>query len=253
MRFVRAPSGWIGNLQWHDFSANPLPVDDQPSHADRQLEPPRPRASGIEVKHAVTRLLLGHVAVPINHRLESRSLRLEIELRKIVQHVNGNPADLDHFRLPQLASPCCLIHVAANGGHGSNRCKLIENSRIAHIAAVNDLLRSAQCFEGFRPQQTMRIRDDADEDGSSQLRLISEFISAWDGEPSIVLYVPCAFSSAASRRSRPNVARIGPDPRLIRFTPSAASSRTEGEPGTARTLTGQLRSVTILRIVSASR
>ena len=103
----------------------------------------------------------------------SGSLGFEIELRKIVQHVNGDAVELDHFRLRQLARPRPLVDVAANGGHGSNGCKLVENFRIAHIAAVNDLLRSAQRFERFRPQQSVRIGNDADKDRSSQFSVLS--------------------------------------------------------------------------------
>jgi len=167
MRLARASCG-IRNLQWHDFSPNPRSLDDQPSHADGQFEPPRPSAPGIEIKNAIARLVLGYVAVPINYCLESGGLRFEIELRKIVQHVNRDPSDLDYFRLRQLARPCCLVDVSANRGHGRDECKLVENFRIADIARVNDVLRSAQCFERFRPQQAVGVGDDADEDGSSQ-------------------------------------------------------------------------------------
>jgi len=86
------------------------------------------------------------MAVPVDHCLESRRLRLEIELRKIVQHVKGDPAELEHLGSRQLARPCSFVDVATDRGHGSNRCKLVENFRIAHIAGMNDVPRSAQSF-----------------------------------------------------------------------------------------------------------
>jgi len=121
------------------------------------------------------------MAVSVDDRLESGSLRFEIELRKIVQHVNGDATEFDHLGSRQLARPCPLVHVSANRSHGSNRCKLVENFRIAHIAGMDDVPRPAQSFEGLRPQQPMRIGDDADEDRSSQFSefdFIKAFISA---------------------------------------------------------------------------
>ena len=43
------------------------------SRPDRHRKPesPRPRASGIEVKHSIFRFLLGHMAVPVHHNLKS--------------------------------------------------------------------------------------------------------------------------------------------------------------------------------------
>jgi hypothetical protein len=54
------------------------------------------------------------------------------------------------------------IDVAAHRHHWSHLAQRIQNRRIADIAGVNDQLRAAQCFQRFRAQQSMRIRNQAD-------------------------------------------------------------------------------------------
>src|SRR3954454_9620938 len=73
----------------NDLSTNPIPVQHQPADRNRQLEPPRPRAARIEIEHAIPHLLLRNMAVPKDDRIESRSMRLQIESRQIVQDIDG--------------------------------------------------------------------------------------------------------------------------------------------------------------------
>ena len=72
--------------------------------------------------------------------LESRGFRLQIELRQVVQHINGKAADLDNFRLWQLARPCILVDVAANGGNWRDGCECGKDIGRADISRVNDVL-----------------------------------------------------------------------------------------------------------------
>ena len=110
------------------ISPRTLPcLHDQPSNRHRQFEAPRTCAAGIEVEHAVAHLLLRNVAVAGDHNLESGGFRLQIELREIVQHVDGNAADLDDFGLRQVCAPTRLVDIAADGGHGRDGCELLEN------------------------------------------------------------------------------------------------------------------------------
>jgi hypothetical protein len=96
-----------------------------------------------------------------------------VELREIVQHVDGNDAKLDNFGIWQLASPGAFINVAANGGYRCNRGKRFENLGCANVARMNDVLRPAQNFERFGAKQAVRVGDDADEDCSSQFSVLS--------------------------------------------------------------------------------
>jgi hypothetical protein len=163
--------------QHSDFSRDLSRADRHPCQAHRQLEPPRPRAARIEIKHAVLRLLLRNVAVPRDHNSESCSCRFQIELRQIVQHINGNAAELNNLSLGQLARPRFNIDIAANRGDRRKRRELVKNLRRANVACVNDVLRPAQRLQRFRTKQPVRVGDDADEEGGSQFSVLSSQFS----------------------------------------------------------------------------
>ena len=157
----------IHNL--HDFSLDLAAFYDQPAHADWQLEPPRSRAARIEIQHAVPRLLLRNVTVARDDHAECCSLRLQIKLRQIVEHVDTEAADLDHLGLMQPARPRAFVDVPANRCDGRNLRQFVENLRSTDIAGVNDVLRNAQRLERLRTKQPVGIGDDADENDISKL------------------------------------------------------------------------------------
>ena len=128
--------------------------------------------------------------------LASRSQRLQIEPRKIVQDVNGDARNLEEVGLRQLTSPSGLVDVATDRGHRGKRGELIKNFRAPNVTGVNDVLRASQRFQRFRSKQAMRVGDDADQDKSSQflgfgllisLAVMSAFTWAWDGASSMAL------------------------------------------------------------------
>ena len=149
-----------------DFCAKISAVHRKPADRHRQFEAPRACAAGIEIQHAISRLLLRNVAVAGDHDSESRHLRLQIELRQIVQHEDGNAAEFDDFRLRQSARPHVFVDVAADRAHRRNGCQVLKNLGRADVSRVNNVLRALQSGERFRAKQSVSIGDDADEDGS---------------------------------------------------------------------------------------
>jgi hypothetical protein len=54
-----------------------------------------------------------------------------------------------------------MIIVTADRCNRGKRRELFENARASDVAAVNDHVAPAQERHRFRPQQTMRVRDEA--------------------------------------------------------------------------------------------
>ena len=100
-----------------------------------------------------------------DHDFESCCFGLQVELRQIVQNVDGKAGDLDNFSLGQSARPGVVIDVAANGGYGGDGCEGGENLGCANVSCMNDVLRALQSCERFGAKQSVSIGDDADEDG----------------------------------------------------------------------------------------
>ncbi len=138
----------------------------------------RPRAAGITVKHSVARLLFGNVTVATNNDGESGGFGFEVQLRQIVQHIDGNATQFKHFGFRQLVRPRSFVDVAAHGYKRGDGGEFFKDLGRAYIPGMNDVFGSALGFEGLRTQQAVRIGDDADQDRqfsvlSSQFSVLS--------------------------------------------------------------------------------
>ncbi len=80
------------NAQFNYFHACASAFDCEFPYADRQLESPWPRTSGINEQNAVAVFTFRDMAVAGDHDVKSCGFRLEIELGNIVQHIDGNTA-----------------------------------------------------------------------------------------------------------------------------------------------------------------
>jgi len=111
--------------------------------------------------------------MPVDHDFEAGRFRFQIELSKIVQHVDGNAGEFDNFRLRQFMRPGFLVDVSADGRHGSEACEFLKNFRRAYIPGVNDVIGAPQGRQSFGPKQAVSIGNNADKNGSSQSLVFS--------------------------------------------------------------------------------
>ena len=135
-----------------------------------------------------------------DHDFEACGLGLQVELRQIVQDVNGKAADLDNFSFRQFARPGVVVDVAADHGDGGDGCEGVENFGRADVSGVNDVLRALQSREGFGAKQAVSVGDDADEDGGLSSR--SRF-SVRGGRSDAVLLAFHFFYELADADQRP--------------------------------------------------
>lgn len=117
------------------------------------------------------------MTVAVDHHVESSGFGLQIKLREIVEHIDGNSGDLENFGCGEIARPHVLVDVAADRGDGGDGGKFVENFGIADIAGMNDVFRALQGSERFGAKQAVRVGDDADDDGSSRFSVLSSRFS----------------------------------------------------------------------------
>ncbi len=104
------------------------------------------------------------MTVAADHNCKSRSLGLEIQLCQIVKDVDRDAIRFENVSFRETARPASLVDIAAHGGDGSNRRKLLNDLGRTHIPGMNNVIRPAQSFDCLRTQQTVSIRYDADQD-----------------------------------------------------------------------------------------
>ena len=61
----------------------------------------------------------------------------------------------------QVAAGSIVVDIAANGGEGSDVPQRIENVVVADVAGMQDMGAAGEGLHGFRPQESVRIGDDA--------------------------------------------------------------------------------------------
>ena len=157
----------LADFQFHEFSLNPPVVDPKSPQADRELEAARAGAAWIEVKNPVFLFHFGLVAVAVDNRAESSGFGLQVELREIVEEVDGDAADFYEFGRGQFTGPGFDIHVAADGGDGSNAAERVEDFASANVARVEDVVGAAKSFDGFGAEQAVGIGNNAENHAGS--------------------------------------------------------------------------------------
>ena len=73
--------------------------------------------------------------------------------------VNVHSSQLDHFRFRKLLCPRLTVDIPANSGDWSNPLQCRNDVRRANVSGMNDVLRSPQRMKGFRPKQSVSIRN----------------------------------------------------------------------------------------------
>jgi hypothetical protein len=106
-----------------------------------------------------------------DHHFESCGLGFQVQLRQVVQHIDGNAAQFNDLRFGEFARPRSFVDVASDGGYGRKRSELLENLRLSDVSGVNNVIAPTQCRERLGTKQAVSVGDNADPDGglSSQL------------------------------------------------------------------------------------
>src|SRR3954465_13906930 len=116
-----------------------------------------------------------------DHRRKTGGLGIQIERIWVVNEVEKDAAQLNHFCLREPSRPWLGVHIAANRRYRCDLLQFANNLQCPNIARVNDVFRPTQQLHRFRTKQPMRIRDDTYDHG--RLPAFSEFFSVppwWD-------------------------------------------------------------------------
>ncbi len=151
---------------------------------DGQLEAARAAGAGIEVKHAFLGVVVGHVSVTVEDSGEFGGSGIEVEGLEVVKHIDveagvGRVLDQDDFGFRELGAGSFAIDVAADCCHRCELFQSFEDRRFADIADVEDAVDAAECWSDFGAEETMSVRDDAEEHG---VRILGQAVLAESAE-----------------------------------------------------------------------
>lgn len=77
-----------------------------------------------------------------DHRPKPRGRRVKIQCMPVMQHIEKLPIHIHHLALGQIQRPFPTIDISPHRCHRSNRLQRRQNFRFAHIARVENSLRT---------------------------------------------------------------------------------------------------------------
>lgn len=86
--------------------------------------------------------------------------KVEIKRGQVVDDVDVNRTQMKQLCLLQAACPSAFVVVASDSRDGSDCLELFDNLRAANISRMDDVVTALKECPGFRPQQSMSIRDE---------------------------------------------------------------------------------------------
>jgi hypothetical protein len=149
-------------LRIRRFAPRPGRVHGQFGGRDGQAESARAGASRVDVQHPVALLDRGPVRVAGDDDLHARGDGLEVDLGKVVDHVDEDPAEAKELAFAQAGGPGAAIVVAAHGRDRGDGAKGLQHRGVADVAAVDDVVAAPEEGEDFRTQQAVGVGNEAD-------------------------------------------------------------------------------------------
>jgi hypothetical protein len=145
------------NLELHELNFEGPSSQIQARHTNWQLESAWSRTSRIDVQNAIAFEFYRLVRMAADDDVESRCRRIQVERMHIVQDVKPDLARIGNRSFRQRASPFAGIYVSAHRDDGRKFSEGGENFRMAHVATVEDQLRTAEGFPSLRAQQAVGV------------------------------------------------------------------------------------------------
>jgi len=133
----------------------------QQPNRNRQIEPPRPAASRIEIKHAFPPINIGRMRMPGKHGGKLGCRGIEVQRLQVVQKIEIATFKQNDLCFGQFSAWTVSIDIAANRSDGCNLLQLAQDGDFAHIAEVQDVVDPCKSRRNLRAQQAVGIADDA--------------------------------------------------------------------------------------------
>ena len=90
------------------------------------------------------------------------SLRIEIQLIYIMQHVEVATVEFHELRGRQVLARAAFVNISPNRGHRRQEAQRIQDIGRANISCMEDVVRTLQPLECFGAEQPMSVGDDSD-------------------------------------------------------------------------------------------
>jgi hypothetical protein len=159
--WVGTKSSWFElSQQGDDFGGGFACVEAEQGVGDGEVEAAGAAASGVEVEDALAVLDAWLVGVAVEDDAEAGGLGLDVEVGKVVEHVDEAAAELEGFGGGEVGAGAVAVDVAANGGDGSNVAEGFEDVGVADVAGVEDVVDAREEREKLWAEEAVGVGED---------------------------------------------------------------------------------------------
>jgi len=127
------------------------------THGNWQLKSPGSATARVDIQNTIPFFDQRFVRMPRNNDLHTRGMRLDVELRKIVDDIDERAADSNHLGLRQMRCPRLGVIITFDGNERRHGGKLIENLRGPDVAAVNDVIAAHRECPRFGSHESVSV------------------------------------------------------------------------------------------------
>jgi hypothetical protein len=96
-----------------------------------------------------------------NHHVNSANCRVDLQLLKVVQDIEGPLPESYHLGVGIMFRPVAGVDVSPDRSDGRNPTESDKNVRAANIARVDDMRHPGKPLLSLRPQEPVGVRDDS--------------------------------------------------------------------------------------------
>ena len=132
---------YTSHFEIDDLRNHPIFADIDPGKADRQPEPPRPGAAGVEEQHAGTAFDQRLVRMAEDHRVTPLGGGVEVQSGDVVAEMELPSGDGDGSCFRQVVGPVVAVDIAADGKQRRDRGQGFEDVAGADVTASPPLAR----------------------------------------------------------------------------------------------------------------
>jgi hypothetical protein len=132
-------------------------LDDEFTHRNGQLKSPGPATSGVYVQNAIPFFDQRFVRVARNNHLHTCGMRLDVELRKIVDDVDERASDSNYLSFRQMGCPSLRVIIASDGDERRQGSKLVENLGRPDVSTMNNVIAADRERPRVSPHEPVRV------------------------------------------------------------------------------------------------
>ena len=144
----------------HQLRLEPSGVNVNAPYGHGQREPPRPRATWVQIHDSVLLLKEGLVGMAGDHGFDIGFGQIEIQLLEIVENIQRNASDRYNLGTWQSLRPWAFVIISSDCYDRRNPLEFFQHLGLSNISSMDNQRGPFESRKGFWPEKPVGVGDD---------------------------------------------------------------------------------------------